>query len=798
MKKCFLILVCLFSINIFAQVSTVTAGDVSSTAGDSVVIPINVQNFTNVGAITIKIQYTSSVLNWGRALNWDPQLGGALANATNGVVTIAWDAITGMNLSNGKLVDLKFLFNGGSTVMDFIEAQCEIADVNGNIISTSYINGNVSEASLINIIIDTNPTGLEISADGESFTAPHTFNWVVGSPHQISTTSTQNAGLIQYVWSNWSDGETISHNYVVPNNNQTITASFDTYYLLEMMSGSGDGSVTPNTGYQLAGSQVLITAIPAPDCYFLGWDGSGNGSYSGPNYSAIVTMHEPIMQTAFFEGYEIYILTPQSGDQWIEGNQYNISWNDNFPENVTIELYKGGVFNSTITTSTPSNGTYIWTIPLNQLAGSDYRIRIARSNSTTLEDYSGEFTIGQTNNINITVNPVSINFGNVPNGGIYVDTITIINGPNSTANLSGNISVSGTRFPIFSGGGSYSLLPGEQHKVIIWFVPDQNGTYHENLSITHNSSQVPSPIVVPLDANVFTPVITVAAPLAGVSWTVGTNQTVTWSSSNVTGNVNIKLSTDGGSTYPVTLATNTANDGTESITVPDNVSTTCRLRIESLSNTNIYGINPGNFTIVTPLPAAPNSLTATVQSSTQINLSWIDNSNNEDGFKIERKTGSGSTWALIDSVGISVTSYQDKGLPTNNTYYYQIYAYNSIGNSGYSNEANAEITGIDMLDMISGIPVNYSLSNNYPNPFNPSTKIQFGLPEESNSTLKVYDIIGNEVATLLHNESLPAGEYSYNLVASNLPSGVYIYVLITQSNVSKQFFRDVKKMILLK
>lgn len=347
MKKYLLILICLFSINLFAQTPTVTAGNVTAVSGDSVVIPINVQNFSNVGAITIKLQYTSSVLSWGRALNWDPQLSGALANVTNGVVTIAWDAIAGMNLSDGKLVDLKFLFNGGLTGMDFIEAQCEIADVNGNIITTTYINGNVSEASTININI--------------------------------------------------------------------------------------------------------------------------------------------------------------------------------YPE--------------------------------------------------------------------------TINFGNVANGGVYVDTVTISNGTNSTSNLNGNISVSGTRFAIFSGGGSYSILPGEQHKVIIWFVPDQNGTYHENLSITHNGSQITSPILVPLDASVFTPVITVLDPLAGVNWSVGSSQTVTWNSSDVTGNVNIKLSIDGGTTYPVMLTASTANDGTQSITVPDNVSSTCRVKVESVNNTNTYGVNPGIFTI---------------------------------------------------------------------------------------------------------------------------------------------------------------------------------------------------------
>jgi hypothetical protein len=87
-------------------------------------------------------------------------------------------------------------------------------------------------------------------------------------------------------------------------------------------------------------------------------------------------------------------------------------------------------------------------------------------------------------------------------------------------------------------------------------------------------------------------------------------------------------------------------------------------------------------------PDAPSNLTATVASSSQINLSWTDNSDNESGFKIERKTGSGS-YQLITTVGAGATAYQNTGLSSDATYTYRIYAYNGDGNSGYSNEASA-------------------------------------------------------------------------------------------------------------
>ena len=90
----------------------------------------------------------------------------------------------------------------------------------------------------------------------------------------------------------------------------------------------------------------------------------------------------------------------------------------------------------------------------------------------------------------------------------------------------------------------------------------------------------------------------------------------------------------------------------------------------------------------TPL-AAPTSATATAVSSTQINLTWIDNSASETGYKIERKTGSGGTYAQIDQVGPNMQSYTDSGLAPNTKYFYRIRATNGTIDSAYSNTPSA-------------------------------------------------------------------------------------------------------------
>ncbi|MFN2576085.1 MAG: fibronectin type III domain-containing protein [Pyrinomonadaceae bacterium] len=88
----------------------------------------------------------------------------------------------------------------------------------------------------------------------------------------------------------------------------------------------------------------------------------------------------------------------------------------------------------------------------------------------------------------------------------------------------------------------------------------------------------------------------------------------------------------------------------------------------------------------TPAPAAPGNLTATAVSTSQINLAWTDNSNNEDGFKIERCQGSGCTsFVEIAQVGPNVSSFSNIGLARNTRYRYRVRAFNGGGNSAYSN-----------------------------------------------------------------------------------------------------------------
>jgi len=111
-----------------------------------------------------------------------------------------------------------------------------------------------------------------------------------------------------------------------------------------------------------------------------------------------------------------------------------------------------------------------------------------------------------------------------------------------------------------------------------------------------------------------------------------------------------------------------------------------------------------------------------------------------------------------------------------------------------SNEVSAEVIARvpkESVDNKNGMIYEYSLSQNYPNPFNPTTKIDYSIKLAGEVIIKVYDVLGNEIATLV-NERKEPGNYSVEFNAGNLPSGIYVYTLTSGNFVST------KKFILLK
>ncbi|MFA5794765.1 MAG: putative Ig domain-containing protein, partial [Candidatus Brocadiia bacterium] len=119
------------------------------------------------------------------------------------------------------------------------------------------------------------------------------------------------------------------------------------------------------------------------------------------------------------------------------------------------------------------------------------------------------------------------------------------------------------------------------------------------------------------------------------------------------------------------------------------------IRFRATDSTYLYTEETITITVTdVAAPNAPSNLISAVASTTQINLSWQDNSSDESGFKIEQKIGSGS-YTQIASLAADVVSYNNTGLVDGTIYYYRVRSYTAAGNSAYTNEVSASTTGIN-------------------------------------------------------------------------------------------------------
>jgi hypothetical protein len=174
----------------------------------------------------------------------------------------------------------------------------------------------------------------------------------------------------------------------------------------------------------------------------------------------------------------ITVTSPNGGETWLTGISESITWNDNISENVKIELYKGGSYYSTVTSSTPSDGTYSWTIPA--LSGTDYEIRITSINNSSIwDDSNSNFTIRELPEITVT----SPNGGETWQNGVST-TITwtdnLWGDENVKITLYKGTVLSGTIVSSTPSDGSFSFVPltlptGNDFKVCITTVDEIAG-----------------------------------------------------------------------------------------------------------------------------------------------------------------------------------------------------------------------------------------------------------------------------------------------------------------------------------
>ncbi len=195
-----------------------------------------------------------------------------------------------------------------------------------------------------------------------------------------------------------------------------------------------------------------------------------------------------------------------------------------------------------------------------------------------------------------------------------------------------------------------------------------------------------------------------------------------------------------------------------------------------------------NFTTTSEVPVELKIFECKLEKNI-INLFWTTSTEvNNKGFVIEKRIDS-NNWEIVGFVNGNGTTtepknyiFTDDKILSKGEYYYRLKQIDYDGTYTYSGEIFIEVNLL---------PLEYKVYQNYPNPFNPLTTIKYDLPEKNTVILKVLDILGTELTTLV-NEQKQAGNYEVTFDGSNLPSGIYFYHLQAGK------FSETKKLLLIK
>ncbi len=292
---------------------------------------------------------------------------------------------------------------------------------------------------LVSVTVTTSPGSLSITVDGTTYTAPQSFNWVVGSTHTLNTISPQpGPGGSQYVWSSWSQGGAQSQQVTAPSSSTTYTANFTTQYqLTTVASPSADGSVTPTSGqYFASGATIPVTATANAGFQFNNWTSTG-GSFDSTT-SASTNFHMPAAATTVTGNFvpatvQITITTsPANLLVSVDGGTFAAA--------PLVETWNQGSSHTIATTSPQSGGTGI------QYAFTSWSDGGAISHSITVPSTPTTYTASFATQYQLTTaaNPiasgtVSPTSGNYYNSGIIVPLTATPNAGYSFTNWTGNV-----------------------------------------------------------------------------------------------------------------------------------------------------------------------------------------------------------------------------------------------------------------------------------------------------------------------------------------------------------------------
>jgi hypothetical protein len=220
-----------------------------------------------------------------------------------------------------------------------------------------------------------------------------------------------------------------------------------------------------------------------------------------------------------------------------------------------------------------------------------------------------------------------------------------------------------------------------------------------------------------------------------------------------------------------------------------------KVRAESGSNTGNWS-QIWKFTTAPTAPAAPLLKSPLNNASLQINylspsvtLEWNSSTDASD-YIIQISENQNFNPIYKEDSGYQSTTYKFT-LPKASKYYWRIKAHNLGGSGTWSEIWNFSSALVGIEKPVDNIPVSYSLSQNFPNPFNPETNIEYSIPEKAFVIIRIYDTFGKTVETLIGKYQV-AGMYRVSWHPDNLPSGTYYY------RIQAGNYSEVKKMVYIR
>jgi hypothetical protein len=483
----------------------------------------------------------------------------------------------------------------------------------------------------------------------------------------------------------------------------------------------------------------------------------------------------------------ITVVSPNGSEIWQQGTQHPITWTDNICENVRIELWKNGVFNSVITAATPSNGLFNWTIPVvNTIPpASDYRVKILSLISST----GTPFVISDISNNDFTIAQGSVVTLIMPNGGEN----WIIGCP-SLIKWMAAASTGGVKLELFKNGVFNMTIcpqvPGGQN-TFTWVPPATvvpGNDYKVKVSLLTNPASCDfSDASFSINGGA----ITVTSPNGGEVWNQGTAHPITWTD-NICQNVRIELWK--GNVFNLMIAQSVPSNGLFNWTIPYTASLVpgndYKIKIVSLAlapNTtvsvydfsdNYFTISNGPFITVT----SPNGGEVWLKGTTRF-ITWMDNI--PDSVRIELWKG-GAFSMLITPATPSTGSCPwaiPATIPSGNDYKVKVLSVSSAMTLFDLSDNNFTILATNSGGMLKSVsdPAAETEFRIYPNPCNYKLSVRIQPQPETPVMIDIMSVTGKRVLSQ-SVQSLPEdGVLEIN--TGDFVNGMYIFVIRNEETI---------------